>query len=314
MVDLDIADIGIKLVGAIILVLVILFFLTWSGMVRCGSIPYWCDVYESVMGSPRVLIVYGDEGIGDPDELKLMLMDPNKVGVNAVDSLHIDRISSGNLQKYKLVIVEHAKKMSLDQLSMFVDYVNLNGGRLVWVGDAGTQKAEDELENLIDVNDQQLKLDNPWARARETQTEYVLLNFDEFLGLRFVGNYCTQTNCVANNFSPGIIVTEVTNSHRLIYGLTPAMELRIHPEKDFSIVSQFPNLPNSNIVLSLDQGSVKQGKEKQFPRFLPIIVTSGMGERVAYYAYPLEYYCADNNTPNACTLLLKQMFYGMLGK
>ncbi|MDD3084116.1 MAG: hypothetical protein PHP82_03775 [Candidatus ainarchaeum sp.] len=314
MVELDVVDIGFKLFGVIILVIILLFFLTWSGIVRCGDIPYWCDVYETVMGSPRVLIVHGDSGLGNPDELKSLLTDPTKVGVNAVDVIHLDRVSSGNLQRYKLVIVENAKKMSIDQLSMFIDYVQIGGGRLIWVGDAGTERGDDELNESIDVNDDRLKLDNPWARARETQTEYVVLNFDEFLGLKYVGNYCAEIMCAEENFSPGIIMTEVTGSHFLIYGLTPALELKINPQRDFAIVSQLSNISNSNIVLSLDQGSLKQGKEKQFQRHLPIIATSGLGEKIAYYAYPLEYYCKDNNTPNACVLLLKQMFYGMLGK
>jgi hypothetical protein len=312
--EINPVDVGVKVLGVVILVVILFFFLTWAGMIRCGTIPYGCEVYEMVMGSPRVLIVYGDSGLGNPEELRNLLLNPTMVGVNAVDLLHVDRASSGNLQNYKLVIVEKSREMSIDQLSMFVDYVNLHGGRLVWVGDAGTVRPEDEISK-IDSNSPLLKLDNLWARAKETQTEYIVLNFDEFLGLRYVGNYCTQIICADNNFSPGIIQTEVTGNHHLIYGLTMALELKINPQRDFSIVSQFPNISNSNIVLSLDQGSVKQGKERQFQRYLPMIATSGMGERVAYYAYPLEYFCADNpQMPNACILLLKKMFYGMLGK
>ncbi len=310
--NINIVDIGFKLIGVIILVLVLLFFLTWSGTVKCSSIPFWCDIYETVMGAPRVLIVFGDEGLGNPDELKLLLVDPTKVGINAVDTLHIDRISSGNLQRYKLVIVEKSKMISYEQLEMFMDYVNVNGGRLIWVGDSGIVKGSNEVQNISDINTLKNFVSNPWVRVESTGN--YMLNFDEFLGLKYLGNYCSLTNCSQNNFSPGIIKTEVTGSHPLIYGLTPAMELRISPERDFAIVSQLPNVSNSNIVLSLDQGSVKQGENIQLQRFLPIIVTSGMGERVAYYAYPLEYYCKDNNTPNACVLLLKQMFYGMLGK
>jgi hypothetical protein len=310
--DINFVDIGFKLFGVIILVLVLLFFLTWTGMVRCGSVPYWCDVYETIMGSPRVLIVHGDNGLGNPQELKLLLQDPTKVGVNAVDVMHIDRISLGNLGNYKLVIVENSRKISYEQLLMFMDYVNINGGRLVWIGDSGVEKGADEIQNISDINSLKDIGYNPWIRV-ESNGEF-MLNFDEFLGLKYVGNYCDEITCSGNNFSPGIITTEVTGNHHLIYGLTPALELRISPERDFSIVTQLPNISNSNIVLSLDQGSVKQGKEKQFQRFLPVITTVGLGERVAYYAYPIEYFCTDNNMPNACILLLKQMFYGMLGR
>jgi hypothetical protein len=314
MLNLDITDIAFKLVGIIILVLVLLFILTWAGFVKCSQIPFWCDVYETALGSPRVLIVHGNEGLGNPEELRELLLDPRRVGVNSVDLMNIERLSLGNLTRYKLVIVEKAKKMSIEQLSMFIDYVNIYGGRLVWVGDAGTEGSNDELEDLVDVEKLKSILDNPWARAKEKETEYEVVNFDEFLGLRFVGNYCEEFNCASKNFSAGIINPEITNSHPLIYGSHPALELRIDPKRDFSLVSQFPNISNSSIVLSLDMGSAKEGLENSFPRYVPIISVSGVGEKVAYYAYPLEYFCEDNNYPNACTLYLKNMYRGMLGK
>jgi len=80
------------------------------------------------------------------------------------------------------------------------------------------------------------------------------------------------------------------------------------------MVKQFPNSSNSNIVMNLDMGSTKEGIENTFTRYVPLITTSGIGERVAYYAYPVETFCTDNNYPNACILLAKNMYYGMLGK
>ncbi|MFA5763204.1 MAG: hypothetical protein WC915_00135 [archaeon] len=314
MSDIDYADIGFKVFGILVLLIVILFVLTWSGIVGCSQIPYFCDVYETVLGEPRVLIVYGDEGLGNPEELKLLLQSPKNVGATAIDMTHIDRLSQGNLSKYRLVIVEKAKQLSIDQLSMFVDYVNLAGGRLVWIGDAGTQRPDDELENLKDVNNAKLILDNPWARAKEEETKYNVLNFDEFLGLRYVGNYCKEFNCNTKSFSVGIMSPEITYSHPLIYGAHPSLEMRMSPEREMSLVKQFSNLSTSNIVLSLDMGSAKDGIANKFSRYVPLITTSGTGERIAYYAYPLEYFCQDNNYPNACILYVKNMYYGMLGK
>ncbi len=313
-IDINPVDMGFKIIGIVVLVIVLLFFLTWSGLIRCGEIPYWCEVYETVMGSPRVLIVYGDEGLGNPEELRLLLMDPRGVAVNAVDIAHLDTVSMGNLSNYQLVIVQKAKRMSIDQLSMFIEYVNIGGGRLVWVGDAGTERPADELDDSIELPDRKFMLDNPWMRAKETDTEYKLLPFDEFLGIRYIGNYCDEFNCVGESFSVGLLKPELTGNHHLIYGISPVMELIISPERDFAIVEQFPRITNSKIVLNLDQGSVKQGANREIKRFLPIITTSAIGERVAYYAYPLEYFCEDNDAPNACILLLKRMFDGMLGR
>jgi len=309
--EMNYADIGMKVIGVIVLLIVVLFLLTWGGMVNCGDIPYWCDIYETVLGAPRVLIVYGDSGLGNPEELKLIMQDPNMVGANTVDMAHLDTVSLGNLKRYKLVIVEQARQINMEQLEMFMNYVNFNGGRLVWVGDAGVEKGINELENLMDVNKGTQLLDNAWARAKETETEYLTLNFDEFLGLRYVANYCEEKTCQDNKFSVGIIKSELTGDHPLIYGSSPALELRIQPpDRDFAIVKQFPNASNSNIVLTLDQGSVIQGKENLLQRYLPLIATSGIGERVAYYAYPVEYFVKDNNY----TIYVKNMYYGMLGK
>lgn len=311
-----IADRGIKLIGALILILVIVYVLTFIGIVKCGDIPFWCDVYETIGGAPRILIVYGDEGLGNPEELRLFLQDPAIVAANAVDIAHIDTISLGNLRQYRLVIVEKARTLSMDELTMFMDYVNKPeiSGRLVWVGDAGVEKGSDELARLKDIankdtNSSKELLDNPWARAKENDSEYILLNFDEFLGLRYLGNYCELSNC-SDEFSVGVIKSELTGDHPLIFGTSGALEMRIKKERDFSVVKQFPNASNSNIVLTLDQGSVKVTDGKEISRFLPIIATSGTGERVAYYAYPVEYFVKDNNY----TLYIKNMYKGMLGK
>jgi len=303
-------DIAFKAIGLIVLVVLILFLLTWSGLIKCGTVPYWCDIYESVMGGSRVLIVYGEEGLGDPAALKLMLLDPQGVAAKSVDMASIDRVSLGNLKGYKLVIVEHCRQISLDQLNMFMSYVNTNGGRLVWVGDAGVVKGPDELENLVDVNSLKKIADNAWVRIKETDTDYVIVNFDEFIGLRYVDNFCNLTSCSNNLQTAGILKTELTGDHPLIFGLSPSLPLKIKKDRDFGVVKQFANMPNNNVVLSLEFDSVLNVKGQQLPKSLPMIVTSGMGERVAYYAYPPEYTVQDNNYMT----IIKNMYYGMLGK
>jgi len=301
-------DLGLKAVGVIVLLVALLFLLTWSGIIKCGSIPYWCDIYESVMGGPRVLIVHGDDGLGDPDALKLMLLDPQGVAAKAVDEASIDRVSLGNLKGYKLVIVDHCKKISIDQLEMFMSYVNTGGGRLVWVGDAGTVAGDDEKTDFSDTNGLAQIVDNPWVRVSKNADYYI--NFDEFLGLRYVDNFCNLTNCSDNLQTVGLLKTELTGNHPLIFGLSPALSLKIKKGRDFGVVRQFANSSNSNIVLSLEFGSVINVKGQQLPKSIPIIATSGMGERVAYYAYPPEFTVQDNNYMT----IIKNMYYGMLGK
>ncbi len=306
-------DLGLKIVGIVILVVVVLFILTWSGVVKCKDIsPYWCEFYDMVVGSPRVLIVYSDSGLGDPQKLKTLLQDPRYIGIGAVDVQHVDRISLGNLKKYKLVIVEHARKLSSDQLEMFMQYVNAHGGRLVWVGDSGVEFGEKELREYGDTNGDMIKADNPWFRIKDNDTEFELIKFDEFLGLRYLDNYCAQAKCPENFFSVGVLESESTGDHPLIFGTSPTLNFKIKNERGFSIVKQISESSSSNIILTLNHGGVVDGKTIQIPKFIPLITTSsvGLGERVAYYAYPPEWFFYDNNY----LLYVKNMYYGMLGR
>ena len=302
-------DIIFKFLGVVVLILVILFVATWGGLVKCGSIPYFCDIYDYVLGSPRVAIVFGDSGLGDPEKLREVLLSPDNVNAKAVDLIHIDRVSLGNLKTYELVIVEKARLLSYDQLEMFKMYVE-SGGRLIWVGDSGVETIEEEKKNYSDVNELKTMMTNPWVRVKETDIDFKILSFDEFLGLKYFNNYCDEVTCKSNLFTVGTIKTEPTGNHTLIYGLSPALPLKISDEKDFSIVKQFPNSSNSNIVLTLDFLGNISGESGNIGKTVPLIVTSGVGEKVAYYAYPLEYFIEDNNYHN----LAKRMYYGMLGR
>jgi len=308
--DKDLIDLGMKVGGLIVMVIVLGFILIWSGIISCSQIPMGCEIYEAVLGSPRVLIVHGDSGLGDPEALKVILQDPQGVGVNAVDISHIDRISLGNLKRYRLVIVEKARKISAEQLQMFMDYSKQTDGRLIWIGDAGAERGSKEIQAPEDINDL-ADADNPWYRVIDKGVEgYLPVSFDQFLGLKYMDNYCTETDCADNLFTVGVLNSENTGEHPLIFGATQVLNFKISKEHDFALVKQFPNASNSNIVLSLDLGGVTQGKENEIARYVPIIATSGLGERVAYYAYPPEYFVKDNNF----FVYTKNMYYGMLGK
>jgi len=308
--DKDLIDLAMKAVGIIVMLVVLVFILMWAGIVPCGQIPMGCEVYEMVLGSPRVLIVHGDTGLGDPETLKVILQDPQGVGVNAVDISHIDRISLGNLKRYRLVIVEKARKITAEQLQMFMDYSRQTDGRLIWIGDAGAERGTKEVQKPEDINDL-TDADNPWYRVIDKGVEgYLPVAFDQFLGLKYIDNYCTETDCMDEPFTVGVLNSENTGDHPLIFGATQVLNFKISKEHDFTLVEQFPNASNSNIVLSLDLGGVTQGRENEIARYVPMIATSGFGERVAYYAYPPEYFVKDNNF----FVYTKNMYYGMLGK
>lgn len=308
-------DLAMKVGGIILLIIVLLFILTWSGVVKCRDLtPYFCDVYDLVLGSPRVLIVHGDSGLGEPEILANYLKNPEGVAVQNVDVQHVDRITLGNLKQYKMVIVEKARKLSLDQLVMFMDYVNKFGGRLVWVGDAGVEFGDDETRIVEDENTAKKIVNNPWIRVKENQDDYSLISFDEFLGLRYVNNYCSEKDCLDTAFSVGTLETELTGEHQLIFGFAPVINFKIKKDRDFALVKQIPDSYSSNIVMTVNFGGNIKGVSGYLGKTSPMIVTSsmGMGERIAYYAYPPEWFISDNNYSSG--ILLKNMYYGMLGR
>ncbi len=315
MEEINLFEVVPKILGIIILLLAILFVLTWAGVLKCSSLPlgnYWCGTYDSVMGSPRVLIVYGNEGLGEPETLRELLLSPGVVGATTVDMSHVNNISLGNLKRYKLVIVEKAKVISTEQLEMFRDYVVYNGGRLVWVGDAGVQDSKDV--DYSDVNGLSETVSNPWVRVEETEDSYDIFEFDKFLGVRYVGNYCELTNCNSEFFTVGALIPEPSRDHPLIKGLSSVLNLKINDERDFSVVSQISNVPNSMIVMTVDFGGniyTKEGIEvEDIGSSVPFIIANGFGERVVYYSYPLEYLVEDNEYYS----FVKNMYYGMLGR
>ena len=247
-------------------------------------------------------------------KLATYLKDPHYVGAIAVDMQNVERISMGNLKKYKLVIVEKARVLSAEQLQMFEDYVIKNGGRLIWIGDAGVERPANEIENLMDTNSGKTLANNPWIRIIETDEEYKIISFDEFLGLRYIDNYCNEIECNADLFSVGTLESEPTGTHPLIFGTASILNFKIRKDHDFGVVKQIPNSPNSNIVLNLNFGGNIIGKENTLGKSVPLIATSNIGasgaERVAYYAYPPEWMYEDNNY----FYYLKNMYYGMLGR
>lgn len=329
--EIDFYDLIPKLVGVILLVAILLLVLMWAGVVRCGSFPYLCDFYYAVVGSPRVAIIYGDEGLGDPVKLQMMLLNPEIVGAEYVTTYHIEQVALANLKNYKLIIVERAKQMSREQLEMFMQYVNQAGGRLVWIGDAGIEPIDEEknayndLKGIIESDPDDMNipassktelldaLENPWVRVLEKDNSYAITDFSQFLGVEYVGNYCGLlggAKCSDKLMTVGSIQPEKTGDNPLIYGMAPSFTLRVKEGRDFSVVRIIPN-SNTGIAASLNfPTSLLTNDKDDMGKNVPFIVTSGFGERVAYYAYPPEYLVEDNGA----YLIMKNMVTGMLGE
>ncbi len=123
------------ILALIVLLFALLLVLTKVGLLGCGTLgASYCNIYYSIFGKPKVMLVYGSSGMGDPTELSRYLEDVKRLNVREVS---MDQISAGMLDKYDIVIVEKARDIPTEKLRYFYDYVMSGTGRLVWVGDSG---------------------------------------------------------------------------------------------------------------------------------------------------------------------------------
>lgn len=145
-----------------ILIFALLIVATKSGIIRCTDLgKSYCDVYYSLLGRPEILLIRGDDGIGDPIALARMIEDNHKVPVRI---LEIDKLSAGMLKKYEVVIVEHARKIPTEKLRIIKEYVFNDMGRLVWVGDSGTvgESADQSCKDLKYKLQYEQKVGDDW--------------------------------------------------------------------------------------------------------------------------------------------------------
>ncbi|MFH0970816.1 MAG: hypothetical protein V1776_05150 [Candidatus Diapherotrites archaeon] len=305
------------IVIAIVMVLLILGLATWSGIIQCRDIPGWCDVYYTIKGPPKTLIVFGNEGLGDPDLLASALREPNHAAATNISRQDIDFVSAGNLKQFDLVIVTRARQISTSKLEAFMEYVDA-GGRLVWTGDAGTVLGEkDEFLYLDDIdtnnsflnnkiiekpeNMPQHELISPWAR--KITSEKRIIRFDHYLSVQYEGNWCQIRDCEISQ-QVGTLVPESGADHKLIYGIKQNLQLY----GDFALTQDIGI--GSTRVLSVDTESNVIGLDKkELGRIFPIIVTSGIGERITYYAVPPEYFIQE---PMQYWLFIENLYDGML--
>ena len=291
------------------LIFALLFMLTWGGIVKCKTVPGWCNIYWGIMGQPKVLIVYGNGGLGDHVLLQQYMSNPNIIGVKPYLS-HVDNINVGNLKKYDLVIVEEAREMSTEKMRAFIEYTQGTiGGRLIWTGDAGTELGPgDEMfykDELIEGAGHVAL--GPWARKQGDDP----VSLDLILSVKYIGNYCEKKHCVPDvegKIYVGSLIPEPSRSDPLIDGFAASTALSIVPEEDFGLVKALSGTRTEE-VLSVTYGSnIYTIDGELIGSSSPMIVKSGAGGKIAYYAMPPEYYVKNNEY----LLILENMYYGML--
>ena len=300
----------------IVLIMVILGIMTWAGIVKCSAVPGWCSVYYFFTGEPNILIVYGDSGLGDPFLLQKAIENPEYLGKRA-EMVRLKNISPGLLKNYKLVIVDRAKKMSTSEIELFIEYAS-TGGKLVWIGDSGTEPHEDDellLESERNPGNAEIKI-GPWARKVSRDDGNFAVELDKLLSVEFIGNYCDIKSCEDNMPFIGYFRKAPGETHDLVKGLDPRFEMRA----DFSIVKKRLDKYN-NEVLSVDalsaiiddKGIVKP-KGTNYGDAFPIIMVSspsGLGESIVYYAVPPESFAMEGQEKKTL-LFVENMYYALM--
>lgn len=311
MVDLN--KLFFRLLVLFVLFLVLVWVLIYTGLLGCNFLPGGCELYyQFVKGrSPKVLIAYSDYGLGDPHKLEQILSERSLLG-SKVSSIDISLLSYGTISNYDLIVVERAKKICSDKLKLFQYYVS-SGGRLVWTGDAGTELCDGDallLESQRKEGGKEMPI-GPWARVDFDRQ----LSFDETLGLEYFGNYCEFNDCKVSAFSGYFEVSDFDN--KLTYGLSPRIKfngdyalVKAKKGSNVKIVAVIDSI--SNVLLSSDNKPwLEKGKQYDLGKKQPFIVTNGVGERIAYYAAPIESFYIGEEKYKA---LIEQLYYGMIYK
>lgn len=323
-----------KLLTKILIIIVILFIalylFTWTGNIRCSKVPGLCGIYwgsQSLItgkSQPSVLIVYDPydvDGLGNPYLLKKTLEDNKRVGVHpAIEN--INYLSPEKLNGYSLVIVEKAKQISTKNLETFMNYVS-KGGRLIWIGDAGTEISKNE-DKLLTTGDIEGTYDSNiiggWARLNN---DNYMIRFDEFLEVRYITTYCQIKECIEKEYKvPGynnqtIIIKYPdhingklvpSSKHPLVYALKDYLPTK----DDFAIVELLRPVVTplkldfgSNLYNNIDK-DVSFGQNGVFP----LIVVSN-SNRVVYYALPPEYLIEEDDETGYFSII-ENIISGML--
>ncbi len=301
-----------KIALLVVLVFGLWFTLVWTSVISCSLFPFGCEVYWGTLhfsegGQPKVLIVHGpasDTGLGDPELLQAMMEDPSYIRVRPRTML-LDAVTIGNLRNYDLVIVTRAKKISSEKLEMFMEYVGF-GGRLVWTGDAGTEKGNTDEYLQLGQREEGGSEEpiGPWARKKFDKQ----VSFDRFLGINYLGNYCgLSPNSCSDEFPWTGVYDPAERSHPLVNSIRPGLKAY----GNTAIVKARGDTPTT-VVLNLDTGGniLKKGEER-LGRIFPAIVESGFGGRVVYYSIPPEMQLSEG-MPERYSLFMENMYYGML--
>ncbi|NPA76990.1 MAG: hypothetical protein GXN93_04545 [Candidatus Diapherotrites archaeon] len=280
------------------LVLVALFLATRYGLISCDQVPYWCSGYHMILEKiygrtyPNILILYGKSGMGDPHALANFIT--NNCNLYA-QTMPISMVGPGNLSSYDVLIVEHARTLTPEEMAAIWDFA-ARGGKVLIAGDVGVD-AEKNSQYLrvpdnttwsemdhVDANSEtnsggHLVIMNRWDRVDAFGNP--ILFGTQFLGLKYVGDYCHgEANCDVMGY-----LVPIDDE------LTSGLHVRVPFNHDFVVVQplQTSIFGQQKIFATIGGVGACCGQSPPYP------VAIRDGYRVVYYAFPPDIVLKDVN-------------------
>jgi hypothetical protein len=271
-VDKEQIELGINAGILLLLIVASIYLATKYGFIHCSILPHWCSLYSKmntmIYGRvyPSVLLLYGDNGMGDPHLVERYIRNVCRYHIRAVP---VSSVSLGNLQNYDVVIVEHARYLTAEQLASLWDFA-AKGGRLVLIGDVGVDGPKDEFLTWKDLGEENKQgIVNRWDRKKPDGT---IVDFgSSVLGLRYLG---------VSGKKGGLTGMVYFNEDMLTDGLPRSLELR-SPFTATEITNKSVFGPITVAGVINDTKEVN-GVKPPFPAVIRI------GYRIIYVAYPPE--------------------------
>ncbi|HEV8290044.1 MAG TPA: hypothetical protein VGQ00_03790 [Candidatus Norongarragalinales archaeon] len=244
----------------VILLLTLLGVLTYYQFISCSDVPGWCPVYCSMAGKSRVALLYGTEGIGNPDLLRTQIINQRFI---PVETISVDTASAALLKKYDLVIVEHAKRITPAQSDAILEYLR-SGKPAIWIGDAGTERY---------LSNDDLTLAKQRNASQPGYYEQLVKQVNESKGFGDISN-ALGAQYVSTKTGPATAtLTIVDRDHKLTRGLTPQLTL---PISAYATVSFTP-------AAALKIADLKVGSDT-----IPGLLESRYAGKILYSSIPLE--------------------------
>ncbi|MFH1057040.1 MAG: hypothetical protein V1717_04590 [Candidatus Micrarchaeota archaeon] len=286
----------------LILVLALLAVLTKFGWIHCSQVPGfdWCGTYCTYIeqGKSRVLVLYGNDGLGDPVSLRAQLS--RLRGFSLVEPLQAVELSAGILKKYDLIIVEKFKTASTRQVEAIQGYLD-SGGVLVWAGDAFSNQYVDEYDlllarqknetfylNLIayNITPNTTEWNKAWAEARKTTWYKHLNNLTKYNGFDVLEGYLgARYDSVVNVTNASFRI--VDPDHLTVKGL-----FKQFPTLAKRVTKVVPDASRTNLLAQVITENAT----------LPGVIETRYAGKIVYVSFPLE-------EANSTTFLINLLDY-----